>query len=175
MADLVFLILLILHVIFIVAWMGGAILFVSVISPGLRNMSESSGRDFVRATIPRYIRFVGGSSAIAIIVGIILYFYSVQITPSTGPSSSGLIGIQVGALLGLVALILVYAVVIPTSRRLIQVAAQAPTSNATAATSSSMTSTQDMSRLGKRIRAAGGLGVFLLLLALIMMLVGATV
>lgn len=111
----------------------------------------------------------------AIIVGLILYVYSVQITPSTGPSSSGLIGIQGGALLGLVALILVYAVVIPTSRKLVQVAVQASTSNANAATSSSTTGTQDIAQLGKRIRAAGGLGVLLLLLALIMMLVGAVI
>lgn len=172
MTDLIFLVLLVLHVIFIVAWMGGAMLFISVISPALRKMSEASGTDFVRATVPRYIRFVGGSSVMAIIFGLILYVYSVQIAPSTGPTGSGLTGIQIGALLGLVALVLVYVVVIPSSRKLVQAAAQTSTSTNP---SSSPTFKSEMSRLGKRIRAASGIGILLLVLALITMLVGANI
>lgn len=176
MIDVIFLVLIILHVTFIVAWMGGAVLFVSVISPATRKMSDSSRMDFVQSAIPRYVRFVAGSSAMAIIFGTILYAYSVQIAPATGPSSStGLMEIQAGALFGLIALILLFALVIPASRKLVQATKQGPPPRNADTMSPAATASGEIVRLQNRMRAGSGIGVLLLLLALIMMLVGATI
>lgn len=174
MADILFLVLLIAHVIFVVAWMGGAILFVSVISPATRKMSESSKIDFVRSAIPRYVRFISGASISALVVGLLLYVYSVQISPLLGPSAAGLIEIQVGAILGIIALILVFGVVAPASRKLVQIAKDSSGKTGPDNAASSSTS-GEMARLQNRMRAGSGLGVGLLFLALIMMLVGAAI
>src|SRR5207249_8469 len=64
MVDVLFIVLLVLHVGSIVAWMGGGALFLSVISPSLSKMSPSSRSEFVRLTLPRYFRFITGSSII---------------------------------------------------------------------------------------------------------------
>src|SRR5437867_8277258 len=101
MVDIVFLVLLVLHVAAIVAWMGGGVLFLSVISPSIDNMSPSSRSEFVKFTLPRYLRFITGTSIIAIVAGIILYGYIIQATGIVAPSSSGLLSIQIGAGLGL--------------------------------------------------------------------------
>ncbi len=74
-ADATFLVLLVLHVGAIVAWMGGAALFVSVIIPSLSKMSPASRAEFIQSALPRYLRFITGSSILAIIAGVILYGY----------------------------------------------------------------------------------------------------
>ncbi len=174
MADILFLVLLIAHVIFVVAWMGGAILFVSVISPATRKMSESSRIDFIQSAIPRYVRFVSGASISAIVVGLLLYVYSVQISPLLGPSSAGLIEIQIGAILGIIALILVFGVVAPAARKLVHMAKGSSVKSGPDNTIGAST-TSEMARLQNRMRAGSGLGVGLLFLALILMLVGAAI
>src|SRR5438046_8327835 len=94
MADALFLVLLILHIGAIVSWMACSALFVSVIIPSLSKMSPASRAEFIQSALPRYLRFITGSSILAITAGLILYGY---ITPS-GP---GAIYIQAGAVLGL--------------------------------------------------------------------------
>src|SRR5438445_12471124 len=74
-ADPTFLVLLVLHIGAIVAWMGGAALFVSVIIPSLSKMSPASRVEFIMSALPGYLRFITGSSILAIIAGLILYGY----------------------------------------------------------------------------------------------------
>jgi hypothetical protein len=107
------------------------------------------------------VRLIAGSSVLAIIFGLALYAY--LFPPSSGSNPPGLLEVQIGAILGFVALLLVFLVMIPTARKLVR--------NLTGTTSPSV----DMARLQVRMRAAGGIGVLLLLLALIMMLVGASI
>src|SRR5438093_7997799 len=97
MADAVFLVLLVLHVGSIIAWMGGATLFVSVLTPTLRRISPASRGEFVLSIIPSYMRFIKRNSITATITGLALYAYITQITTSLAPSNSDLIFIQVGA------------------------------------------------------------------------------
>ena len=53
MTDIIFLTLLTLHIVTVVAWVGGALLFISVIFPSLRNMSPASRGEFMASTLPR--------------------------------------------------------------------------------------------------------------------------
>src|SRR2546427_9750522 len=97
MADAVFLVLLVLHVGSIIAWMGGATLFVSVLTPALRRMFPASRGEFVLSVIPPYMRFIGGSSIVAAVSGLTIYVYITQVATSLAPSNSGRIYIQRGA------------------------------------------------------------------------------
>src|SRR5437660_11340218 len=98
-ADATFLVLLVLHIGAIVAWMGGAALFVSVIIPSLSKMSPSSRAEFIQSALPRYLRFITGSSILAIIAGLILYGYTTKTATSLDTSTSALVYIQAGDIL----------------------------------------------------------------------------
>src|SRR5438046_5523100 len=103
MADPLLLVLLILHIGAIVAWMGGAALFVSVIIPSLSKMSPASRAEFIQSALPRYLRFITGSSILAITAVLILYGY---ITPS----GRGAIYIQAGAVLVIVIILIALSI-----------------------------------------------------------------
>ncbi len=167
MVDSVFLVLLVVHVGSIVAWMGGASLFTSVIAPSLGKMSPASRAEFIVSALPRYMRFVGGSAIVAVVAGLLLYGYTTQVATSLAPSSSGAIYVQSGAVLGLVVLIIAFGVMIPSGRKLVSLVRQMSKPQATppAATIAS---------LQKRLTMAGRLGVTLLALALILMVIGAS-
>ncbi len=127
MVDAVFLILLIAHVGSIIAWMGGGALFVSVLSPSLRKMSAPSRGEFTVSVLPAYMRFIGGSSITAAVAGLALYAYITQVATSLAPSSSGIIYIQLGAIVTLIVLLIAFGVLIPTTRKLVGLVKQSQT------------------------------------------------
>jgi len=172
-ADATFLVLLVLHIGAIVAWMGGAALFVSVIIPSLSKMSPSSRAEFIQSALPRYLRFITGSSILAIIAGLILYGYTTQTATSLAPSTSGLVYIQAGAILGLVVLIIALGILVPAGRKFISLTKQAPKPLAEPAAQNPMAA--QMAGLQKRMGIAGRLGVALLGIALILMIIGASI
>ncbi len=166
MADAVFLVLLILHVGSIIAWMGGATLFVSVLTPALRKMTPASRGEFILSVIPSYMRFIGGSSIAAAVAGLALYAYITQVATSLAPSGSGAIYIQIGAVVTLIVLLIAFGVLIPTSRKLVGLLKQAPPGGDSAISA-------QVGRLQKRLGMAARLGVFLLAVTFILMIVGA--
>jgi uncharacterized membrane protein len=168
MADAVFVILLLLHVGSIVAWMGGATLFVSVLTPALRKMSPGSRGEFVVSVIPSYMRFIGGSSIAAAVAGLALYAYITQIATSLAPSGSGAIYIQIGAVVTLIVLVIAFGVLIPTSRKLVGLLKQAAPGGDSAISA-------QVGSLQKRLGMAARLGVFLLAVTFILMIVGANI
>ena len=172
MADAVFVILLLLHVGSIVAWMGGATLFVSVLTPALRRMSPAARGEVVLSVIPSYMRFIGGSSIAAAVAGLALYAYITQVTTSLAPSSSGLIYVQVGAVVTLIVLLIAFGVLIPTSRKLVGLLKQ---SQKQAAPGGDSAMSAQVAGLQKRLGMAARLGVFLLALTFILMIVGASI
>lgn len=165
MADPVFLVLLVLHIGAIVTWMGGATLFVNIIIPSLSKMSPSSRSEFIQSALPRYLGFITGSSILAIIAGVGLYGYITQVATSLAPSASGSIYIQTGAVIGLVVLIIALGVLVPAGRKFLALTKQAPDPQAQTKIAS----------LQKRMGIAGRLGVALLGIALILMVIGASV
>jgi uncharacterized membrane protein len=168
MADAVFLVLLILHVGSIIAWMGGATLFVSVLTPALRKMSPGSRGEFVVSVIPSYMRFIGGSSIAAAVAGLALYAYITQVATSLAPSGSGAIYIQIGAVVTLIVLVIAFGVLIPTSRKLVGLLKQAAPGGDSAISA-------QVGSLQKRLGMAARLGVFLLAVTFILMIVGANI
>jgi uncharacterized membrane protein len=168
MADAVFLVLVILHVGSIIAWMGGAALFVSVLTPALRKMSPASRGEFVVSVIPSYMRFIGGSSIAAAVAGLALYAYITQVATSLAPSGSGAIYIQIGAVVTLIVLVIAFGVLIPTSRKLVGLLKQAAPGGDSAISAR-------VGSLQKRLGMAARLGVFLLAVTFILMIVGANI
>ncbi len=171
MADAVFVILLLLHVGSTVAWMGGATLFVSVLTPALRRMSPAARGEFVLSVIPSYMRFIGSSIAAAV-AGLALYAYITQVATSLAPSSSGLIYVQIGAVVTLIVLLIAFGVLIPTSRKLVGLLKQ---SQKQAAPGGDSAMSAQVAGLQKRLGMAARLGVFLLALTFILMIVGASI
>src|SRR5207247_11152465 len=104
--------------------MGGATLFVSVLTPALRRMSPASRGEFVLSVIPSYMRFIGGSSIAAAVAGLALYAYITQLATSLAPSNSGLIFIQVGAVVPIIVLLLDFGLLIQTNHTLVQLLKQ---------------------------------------------------
>jgi len=172
-ADATFLILLVLHIGAIVAWTGGAALFVSVIIPSLSKMSPSSRAEFIQSALPRYLRFITGSSILAIIAGLILYGYTTQTATSLAPSTSGLVYIQAGAILGLVVLVIALGILVPAGRKFISLTKQAPKPQGQPSAQDPMAA--QLASLQKRMGIAGRLGVTLLAIALILMVIGASI
>ena len=170
MADAVFLVLLVLHVGSIIAWMGGATLFVSVLSPSLRKMSPQSRGEFVVSILPSYMRFIGGSSAAAAIAGLALYAYITQVATSFAPSSSGLPYIQAGAIATLIVLIIAFGILIPTTRKLVALVKR---SQNQAASGGDAAMSAQVAGLQKKLGMAARLGLLLLAATFILMILGA--
>src|SRR6266487_3404280 len=165
MADAVFLVLVVLHVGSIIAWMGGATVFVSILTPASRG-------EFVLSVIPPYMRFIGGSSIAAAVAGLALYAYITQVATSLAPSNSGLIYIQLGAVVTLIVLLIAFGVLIPTSRKLVGLLKQ---SQNQAAPGGDAAMSAQAGNLQKRLGVAARLGVFLLAVTFILMIVGASI
>ena len=147
-------------------------MFVSVLAPSLRRMSPASRGEFTLSVLPSYMRFIGGSSIAAAVAGLALYAYITQVATSLAPSGSGLIYIQIGAVVTLIVLLIAFGVLIPTSRKLVgllKMSQKQATPGGDAATSAQAASLQ------KRLGMAARLGVFLLTLTLILMIVGASI
>ena len=174
MADIIFLILLALHIGAIVGWMGGAVLFISVVAPSLRRMSPPTRAEFVISTIPAYVRFILGTSVTAVVAGVLLLGYITSMEPSLAPSGSGMVLIQGGALIGLIVLIVAFGLILPTGRKLVSVAKQMK-QGTDAQQSPSVEVPQQIGRLQKRLSMGGGIGAALLAVALILMIIGTNI
>jgi uncharacterized membrane protein len=169
-ADAPFLVLLILHVGAIVSWMGGAIVYNSVIIPSLAKMSPSSRTEFIQSALPRYLRFIGGSAILAIIAGLALYAYITQVATSLAPSDSGAPYVNAGAVLGLILLIIALGLMIPSGRKLVSLMKKAPQGSS----SDNDPALAQITSLQKRMGITARIALALLGIALILMLVGAS-
>lgn len=103
------------HIIFAVSWFGGAILFLSVITPGMRSVSPQASLEFLAKIGRRATRFFGIVSTLTIIFGVTLLLVSgVDDFP-----------IYVGAVIGLIAWLDALLFTIPTLNRADKLAEQA--------------------------------------------------
>ncbi len=102
------------HIVSAIGWLGGAVLFVSVIAPGLRNISPPASLEFLAKIGPKSTRFFIGASTATVIFGLVLYFYS-------GVDN---IAIRVGAILGIVAYLDAMLFTVPAFNKADKMAAQ---------------------------------------------------
>ena len=164
MPDIVFLALLIVHVGSIVSWMGGAILFVSVITPSLSSMSPAARGEFVISILPRFFRFIQGSSTLAVLAGLSLYGY--MIIANRPPTTSAQASLSAGALIALVALVIFYSIGRPAGKKMVSLVkqmAQGPSGDLVA----------QLAVQQRKAAMASRIGVALLGITLILMIVGA--
>ena len=164
MTDAVFLVLLVLHVGAVVSWMGGAILFVNIIVPSLSKMSPSSRSEFLQSALPRYQGFAIVSAIVAVIAGVSLYGYITTVATQYQPSQAGAPYVQTGAVIGLLVLILALGVMLPEGRKFLALTKQTPDPQ----------TQPKIASLQKRMVIAGRLAVALLGIALILMVIGAS-
>ena len=163
-ADPVLVVLLVLHIGAVVSWMGGAILFTNIIMPSLSKMSPSSRSEFIQSALPRYIGFTAVSAIVAIVAGLSLYGYITQVATQFKPTDAGFPYVNAGAIIGLIVLIIALGVMVPSGRKFLALTKQAPDPQ----------TQPKIASLQKRMGIAGRLGVALLGLALILMVIGAS-
>ncbi len=104
MVDALIAILTYLHVISAIGWLGGAVLFLSVIAPGLRKLSPAASLEFLSKVGPQSTRFFIGAATATIVFGLALFF------SLAGDYTSGIYG---GIVLGLVAYLVAMVVTVP--------------------------------------------------------------
>jgi len=107
-APIVITILAYLHIISAMGWLGGAVLFVSVVRPGLRSLSPTARLEFLSKILPGATRFFIGSSTATIVFGLALLFSFPGAFSTT---------ITVGLTLGLIAYLDAILVSIPSLRK----------------------------------------------------------
>ncbi len=140
-----------------------------IIAPSLAKIAPASRADFVIATFPRYIRFIVATATGSVLFGVLLFGYIARST-SLAPSSSGLPLIYAGAVLGLLAYIVLIGIVYPSATKLVKTMKQMPSSPGGAGQSES-----NILQLQKRMRIGASSATGILALTLILMIVGASV
>ncbi len=134
-------------------------------------MDASSRREFIVTVLPKYIRYLAIVSIVAVLAGVLLLVYITALATSLAPSAAGSPFIAIGALVGLVALIVAFAVVIPTGNKLVALLRSSGDSLSAEPAKPSPV----IPRLQNRLRAGAGVAVGLLGLALILMIVGGSI
>jgi uncharacterized membrane protein len=109
----------ILHILSAMAWLGGAIFFLSAIGPGVRTFTPPASLEFLTKVGPRQLRYFAGAGTATIVFGLSLLFAALGTDYSTWPRY-----IEVGFGLGLVAYLIAIFVTIPTFRKVDKIAHQ---------------------------------------------------
>ncbi len=168
LTDYIFLVLLVGHILAIVGWMGAAFLFTSVLGPSLEKMANEARSEFLIKTIPRYSMYVASTSGAAILLGASLYGYSyVAKDLSTGIALNLL---QAGAGTGLIAFIVVMAIVLPSARHLLRLLREGQAGTVQPAGRGNA-----IALAQSRVRTGTAIVFVLLILAVVLMVVGATI
>ena len=172
MTDIIFLVLLLIHIVTIVLWMGASVLMVSVLGPGISKLQNASKADFFKTIGPRFVNYVIRNATVAIVVGLILYAYIlgyiVPVSAELAPSQSGMPWIQIGVIFGLAAYVIGLVVVVRSNRKLFKVMSNLPSDQ-----SGSTGPGIEVQALQRRIAMGSGLTALLLSLALLSMVFGA--
>ena len=165
MADGIFVTLLFIHIIFVVAWLGGSLFGNIALFPLIPKLSAEARSDFSRLVVPGVFRYGLIAGMIALTDGVLLYIYINFINTSYATSIPGQPLIQAGAIIGLFAAILVNSVQNNTMRKIQKISTQTPS--------------QDEQRttglLQNRLKVAARTGAALLVIVVILMVVGSNI
>ncbi len=178
MADAVFLTLLFIHIIFVVAWLGASLFGNIVLFPLIPKLSVQGRSDFSKLVVPRVFRYGLIAGTIALTDGVLLYVYINVTNTSNETSSLGQPLIQAGAVIGLVALIVVNAIQNNSMRHIQRVSAQTVSQVARGTSSSAQTSDDSTLTIGllqNRLKITARLGATLLVIVVILMVVGSNI
>lgn len=167
MSDIIFLVLLFLHIGAVVLWMGAAVLSVSILGPMMSKLSGPTKMEFMKIIGPAFERYNIRNATIAIAAGIALYAYITQVATSLAPTPSQLPWLNAGVLLALVAYIIGWALIRPTNHKLWKIMSQStPVQGSTGPAPEAVA-------LQRRLMAGSGIQALLLLATLLFMVLGA--
>ncbi|MBO0887724.1 hypothetical protein J2P12_01345 [Candidatus Bathyarchaeota archaeon] len=167
MIDIIFLVLIFVHVVSAVLWMGAVVLFVSVLTPSMRRLTGPSRMDAMKALGPTYANYLLRNATVAVAAGLILYAW---ISQSSSPLPSVEVPwIGVGIIFGLVAYI-VGIYLFTVTRNQMKMMGQAP-----AGQSGAGAPLPDMAGAQRRMAMLAGVQALLLFIALLAMVVGANI
>ncbi len=174
MADIIFLVLLFVHIGTVVLWMGASILYVSVLGPSIGKLAPSSRADLMKTIGSAYEKYIVRNATIAVVAGLILYAYVtgriVSVSSNIALGNSGMPWILAGIIFGFVAYVIGIFVVMRSNRKLMQMMGQTPTTS-----SDSGTPSGEMKIVQRRLAMGAGLQALFLMLALLSMVVGANI
>ena len=108
-----------LHIVSGMGWLGGAIFFLSAVSPGVKTFTPPASLEFLTKVGPKQVMFFAGAATATIIFGLGLLFATFGTDLSTWPMY-----IETGFGLGLIAYLIAILVTIPTFRKLDKIAHQ---------------------------------------------------
>ncbi len=165
MADAIFVTLLFIHIIFVVAWLGASLFGNIVLFPLIPRLSPQARSDFSRLVVPGVFRYGLIAGMIALADGVLLYIYINVVNLSYATSSVGLPLIQVGAIVGLFAAILVNSIQNNTMRKIQKISTQTPGQD----------DQRTVGLLQNRLKIAARTGAALLVIVLILMVVGSNI
>lgn len=118
LADIGLAILLLWHIGSVVMWLGSSATFAFGVAPTLLRSSIEQRQSFLHSFFPRFSGLVGVSSISTVVAGTILFGYVSSIDTAIMPVGWRFIFISIGAVLGLVAIIMTLGIVLPLGNKL---------------------------------------------------------
>ncbi len=165
MADAIFVMLLFIHIIFVVAWLGASLFGNIVLFPLIPKLSLQGRSDFSKLVMPGIFRYGLIAGMVALTDGVLLYIYINFVNTSYATSSAGLPFIQAGGIVGLFAAILVNSIQNNAMRKIQKISTQTP----------SQDEQRTIGLLQNRLKVAARTGAALLVIVLIWMVVGSNI
>ncbi len=156
-----------LHILFVIGWLGLAMILEIVLVPSLSSLSTQTSNEFVSTVFPRLARFHDIMSTGAVVFGAsLLYVISGGDLSTLSPKTTFGLSISIGVGLGLTAFLLGSLVIIPSVRRVAKIVKKMEDSNRDE-------SMREVSRIVNRIKVIGPAGMFVLILTLVFMVAAA--
>jgi uncharacterized membrane protein len=119
MADIGLSLLLSWHIASMIIWLGSSLSFAFIVYPSISNhLSKEDRITFFQAVLPLFSKIIGTASVSTILAGILLFGYVSSVDVSKMPVGWNLIFISLGAVLGLVGIILTLGVIFPMAEKI---------------------------------------------------------
>ena len=150
------------HVLSAMAWLGGGILITFVIGPNVRKLSPGASLEFNVKVLPKILRFVEVMIGSTFVFGLLLlYFFNDGDFTWLSTTSQGY-EISIGMIVALTTAVIVFAVTVPSFRKVIKISGDVLRGGQQAPP-------PEMMKYGRRAKQGSLIGVALLLVVLAMM------
>jgi len=163
-SDVVLDLLVFLHVLSAMGWLGGGLFTAFALAPNLRKMSPMASLEFNSKVLPKVITFVRAASGATVLFGVILLGYTYS-QDSTYFSSTAGESVSAGIVLAVLAFVIAFGMTIPAFVKVSRLSESALQGGQQGPPSPEMMGAAKRAGMGARI------GVILLLLALAAMVV----
>ncbi len=147
------------HILSAIAWLGGGILTAFVVGPGVRSLTPAASLEFTAKVMPKILRFIQITIGSTFLFGVLLFSYlGIDFASSAGT------WLEAGVGLALVTAAVVFALTVPSFKKLIRMAQER------IAAGTQGPPPPEMMKYGKRARMGSMVSVVLLLAVLAFMI-----